>query len=107
MEFADRRHINGSGSVAKEDFPLRTDLARPRHVGTRILRIDDPRLLTGNGQYTADRSADRILHVAFKRSGKPHARIVGVDIERAKSSAGVVTVYCARMAVKAELDAPP
>jgi aerobic carbon-monoxide dehydrogenase large subunit len=81
--------------VAKEDFVRSTDLARPRHVGARILRTEDPRLLTGNGQYTADCSADRILHVAFKRSDRPHARIVGVDIERAKANPGVVAVYCA------------
>src|SRR5215467_1951999 len=72
-----------------------TDLARPRHVGARILRTEDPRLLTGSGQYTADCSADRILHVTFKRSDRPHARIVGVDIERAKANSGVVAVYCA------------
>ena len=81
--------------MAKEDFARSTDLARPRHVGARILRTEDLRLLTGNGQYTADRSADRILHVAFKRSDRPHARIVGVDIERAKANSGVVAVYCA------------
>src|SRR5690349_14871336 len=81
---------------AKFDSVARaTDLARPRHVGARILRTEDPRLLTGNGQYTADRSADRVLHVAFKRSDRAHARIVAIDGERANANPGVVAVYCA------------
>jgi carbon-monoxide dehydrogenase large subunit len=88
--------------VAKEDFARSTDLARPRHVGAPILRTEDPRLLTGNGQYTADRSAGRLLHVAFKRSDRAHARIVGIDADKAKAAAGVVAVLSAR-----DLDCKP
>ncbi|MGD9883508.1 MAG: xanthine dehydrogenase family protein molybdopterin-binding subunit [Reyranella sp.] len=79
--------------MSKEDFARPTDVARPRHVGAPILRTEDPRLLTGNGQFTADRNAVRMLHVAFRRSDRPHARIVRVDVERAITGAGVVAVY--------------
>lgn len=30
------------------------DSARPRHVGTPVRRTEDPRLLTGRGEYSAD-----------------------------------------------------
>src|SRR5215469_11419596 len=81
--------------MSKEDHARSSDLARPRHVGAPILRTEDRRLLTGVGQYTADRSADRLLHVAFKRSDRAHAHIVKIDAEKAKANAGVVAVYCA------------
>lgn len=79
--------------MGEEDIARPTDFARPRYVGAPILRTEDRRLLTGNGQYTADRNADRMLHVAFKRSDRAHARIVGVDVGRARASAGVVAVF--------------
>ncbi|HEY3793010.1 MAG TPA: hypothetical protein VGM09_14345, partial [Bradyrhizobium sp.] len=60
-----------------------------------IRRTEDPRLLTGNGEFTADRKPDRLLHVAFRRSEQPHATIVRIDTTRAKASRGVVAVYCA------------
>ena len=52
-----------------------SDVLRPKNVGAPIKRTEDPRLLTGNGEYTADRKPDRPLHLAFLRSGQPHAKI--------------------------------
>ena len=52
----------------KDDTVQTSDLLRPRHVGMPIRRTEDPRLLTGNGEYAADRKPDRALHVAFRRS---------------------------------------
>jgi aerobic carbon-monoxide dehydrogenase large subunit len=73
----------------------RSDLVRPRHVGVAIRRIEDPRLLTGNGEYSADRKPDHALHVAFRRSSEPHARIVRIDVSQAKVAPGVVNVLTA------------
>jgi len=42
--------------------------ARPKIVGARVKRTEDPRLLTGLGSYTDDRQVARVLHVAFHRS---------------------------------------
>ena len=81
--------------MSKDDTVQTSDLLRPRHVGMPIRRTEDPRLLTGNGEYTADRKPDRALHVAFRRSEQPHAVIVRIDTTRAKAAAGVVAVFSA------------
>ena len=38
---------------------------RPKSIGARIRRVEDRRLLTGEGMFTADRIIARALHVAF------------------------------------------
>jgi carbon-monoxide dehydrogenase large subunit len=72
-----------------------SDVLRPRNVGAPIKRTEDPRLLTGNGEYTADRKPDRALHLAFLRSGQPHARIERIDTAAALAAPGVVAVFTA------------
>ena len=72
-----------------------SDVLRPRNVGAPIRRTEDPRLLTGNGEYTADRKPDRPLHLAFLRSDQPHARIVRIDTAAAQEAPGVVAVLTA------------
>ena len=49
--------------------------ARPKIVGARIKRTEDPRLLSGTGAFADDRQIPRVLHVAFRRSEHSHARI--------------------------------
>lgn len=71
------------------------DVLRPRNVGAPIKRTEDPRLLTGSGEYTADRKPDRPLHLAFLRSGQPHALIVRIDAAAAQKAPGVVAVLTA------------
>ena len=39
-----------------------------RHVGSRVKRPDDPRILTGRGRYVDDVVLPRMVHVAFVRS---------------------------------------
>jgi carbon-monoxide dehydrogenase large subunit len=72
-----------------------SDVLRPKNVGAPIRRTEDPRLLTGNGEYTADRKPDRALHLAFLRSGQPHARIARIDTATARQAQGVVAVFTA------------
>src|ERR1700704_5330650 len=79
--------------MSKDDIVHTSDLLRPRHVGMPIRRTEDPRLLTGNGEYTADRKPDRALHAAFRRSQQPHADIVRVDATTARAAPGVVAVF--------------
>ena len=82
---------------------MREGLAlRPRNVGARIRRVEDPRLLTGQGAYTDDRAVPHALHVAFRRSDHSHARIVSIDTGAAAASPGVVAVVTAE-----DLDLPP
>jgi carbon-monoxide dehydrogenase large subunit len=69
--------------------------ARPKIIGARVKRAEDPRLLTGLGSYTDDRQVARALHVAFRRSDQSHARVVAIDCEAAGGEPGVIAVFTA------------
>ncbi|MDA9413865.1 dehydrogenase [Bradyrhizobium sp. CCBAU 11430] len=72
-----------------------SDVQRPKNVGAPIRRTEDPRLLAGSGEYTADRKLDRPLHIAFLRSAQAHARLVRIDTSAALEAPGVVAVLTA------------
>ncbi|HKX10920.1 MAG TPA: xanthine dehydrogenase family protein molybdopterin-binding subunit [Stellaceae bacterium] len=61
-----------------------------RFVGRPILRREDQRLLTGQGQFVADMVLPRMLHAVFVRSTVAHARVRAVDVSRAAAAPGVV-----------------
>lgn len=82
--------------MSKDSFAQSADVLRPRHVGAPIKRTEDPRLLTGRGEYSADRKPDRALHAAFRRSEHSHARIVRIDATAAQAAPGVVAVFTAQ-----------
>jgi aerobic carbon-monoxide dehydrogenase large subunit len=69
--------------------------ARPKIIGARVKRTEDPRLLTGLGAYTDDRQVMRVLHVAFRRSDQSHARIRAIDCSKARAAPRVVAVFTA------------
>src|SRR5262249_2037014 len=59
-------------------------------IGQSLLRREDSRLLTGQGQFIADLVLPGMLHAVFVRSGVAHGRIRGVDLTRAAAAPGVV-----------------
>ena len=61
---------------------------RPKNIGARIKRVEDPRLLTGQGAFTADRLVPGALHVAFRRSDHAHALISGISTSAGRRDAG-------------------
>ena len=61
-------------------------------IGARVKRGDDPRLLTGRGRYVDDVTLPRMVHAAFVRSVHAHARLVHVELDRARRAPGVVGV---------------
>jgi len=63
-----------------------------RHVGARLKRPDDPRLLTGRGRYLDDLTLPRMAHVAFVRSPHAHAVIAGIECDAARLCPGVLAV---------------
>ena len=69
--------------------------ASERLIGRRLLRQEDPRLLTGKGAYVTDRALPGMLHMAVLRSPHAHARIAHVDVDRARRVPGVVGVFTA------------
>src|SRR6266852_6474914 len=73
----------------------RETITRPmseRLFGANVRRREDPRLVTGQGQYVGDVALPGMLHVAVARSPHAHARIVRIDADAARRSAGVVRV---------------
>jgi aerobic carbon-monoxide dehydrogenase large subunit len=63
---------------------------RPPYVGRSLLRREDRRLLTGQGQFIADLVLPRMLHAFLVRSPVAHARIRSVELSRAGAASGVV-----------------
>jgi len=58
-----------------------------------VRRLEDPRLLRGQGFFIEDLELPRGLQVAFVRSQYPHARLVSVNVEPARSVHGVVAAF--------------
>src|ERR1700730_8822142 len=59
------------------------------YVGRSLLRREDQRLLTGQGEFVADLVLPRMLHAVLVRSQVAHARIRSVDVSRAAAMPGV------------------
>lgn len=64
-----------------------------RSIGTRVLRSEDPRLLSGKGRFLADIDLPGQLHAAFVRSSVAHARITRMDVSAALDVPGVFLVW--------------
>ena len=58
-----------------------------------VRRREDPRLLTGGGNYAADAHRENMLHAIFVRSPYAHAKIIGINVSEARGMAGIVAVY--------------
>jgi carbon-monoxide dehydrogenase large subunit len=64
-------------------------------LGGAVRRREDPRLITGAGQYTDDVRREGALHAVFVRSTFAHARLIKVDVSVAAAMPGVVGVFVA------------
>ena len=76
-------------------------------LGTRVLRVEDPKFLTTGGVYTGDLRDPRLTgaaHVTYVRSVMAHARIT-VDASGAREQPGVLAVFTADDI--ADIDPPP
>lgn len=64
-------------------------------LGSRVKRVEDPRLLTGRGRYVDDIDLPGALQAAVLRSPLPHARIRSIDTAQALALPGVHAVLTA------------
>ncbi|WP_037370856.1 xanthine dehydrogenase family protein molybdopterin-binding subunit [Amycolatopsis orientalis] len=62
-------------------------------IGRSLPRVEDDRLLRGQGRYVDDLELPNALEAAFLRSPEAHARIVSVDVSAALSAPGVAAVW--------------
>ena len=63
-----------------------------RYFGAEVRRVEDPRLLTGNGRYIDDIELPRMLEAVILRSSQSHARIRAIDVSSASALPGVHAV---------------
>jgi carbon-monoxide dehydrogenase large subunit len=77
-------------------------------LGTRVVRTEDPRLLTLGGTYVDDLRLPELAgaaRVTFVRSPVAHALITGIDVSAAREAPGVIAVLTA--ADLTDLGPPP
>jgi carbon-monoxide dehydrogenase large subunit len=70
-------------------------ILQPKLLGARVKRREDPRFLTGQGNYVDDIVRPGMLHAAFLRSPHAHAEILSVDVDAARELEGVHAVLTA------------
>ena len=71
-------------------------------IGERIVRTEDPALLTGDGTFIDNLDIPGATHVVYVRSQMAHARITGIDVSEAVDMPGVLGVFTA-----ADIDLEP
>src|SRR5436190_1039325 len=71
---------------------MTTDIA-PDVLGEPIKRVEDPRFITGNGNYLDDIKLASMAHMAILRSPYANANIRSIDTTRAKAMPGVIAVF--------------
>ncbi|MEM7404168.1 MAG: xanthine dehydrogenase family protein molybdopterin-binding subunit [Pseudomonadota bacterium] len=64
-------------------------------IGTPHPRLEDPRLLTGRGQYLDDHAPAGCVHAVFVRSEHAHAEILAIDVSPALAATDVLDVLTA------------
>ena len=64
-------------------------------VGAPVERIEDLRLLRGEGRFVDDLHQEGMLHAAFLRSPVAHGWIRAIDVSKARTMSGVRGVYTA------------
>ncbi len=62
-------------------------------LGQRLLRREDPALLTGEAKFASDLDVPGALYLAVLRSPYAHARITSIDVSPALEQPGVVAAY--------------
>jgi carbon-monoxide dehydrogenase large subunit len=68
---------------------------REPFIGRPMPRLEDLRLITGQGRYTDDVDYPGQAHAVFVRSPHPHARILDIDTASVRAIAGVLAVIAA------------
>src|SRR5437016_6241337 len=62
-------------------------------AGQPVKRLEDQRLLTGNGQFIDDKPEEGALWLHVLRSPHAHAKIISIDTKAASDITGVETVF--------------
>ena len=82
---AEREPVSNCRNVRSDPEPLRV-------VGHSVRRVDAPEKVTGRARYVTDMELPGTLHAKLLRSPYPHAKILRVDVARARAAPGVRAV---------------
>lgn len=66
-----------------------------RYIGKPMKRLEDGKLVRGQGKYLDDLQQENPLHLVLLRSPYAHARLSSVDVGDALETPGVVAIYTA------------
>lgn len=69
--------------------------------GAHLSRLEDLRLIKGEGCYSADWNIAGQAHAAFLRADRAHARILSINTDAARKAPGVIGVYTGADSVSA------
>jgi aerobic carbon-monoxide dehydrogenase large subunit len=69
---------------------------REHYVGRPLKRTEDPKLITGRGQYVEDIALPGLAHLAFVRSPHAHAKVTALRTDAARGAPGAVCVVTAK-----------
>ncbi len=64
-------------------------------IGASVRRKEDLRFISGHGHYTDDINRPGQVYAYFRRSDRPHAKIVSIDTKEAAAAPGVLAIYTA------------
>jgi carbon-monoxide dehydrogenase large subunit len=84
----------------KAAFEPQLQPQRKNWVGRRVRRREDATIVRGRAQYVDDIQLPGTVHCKILRSPYAHARIKKIDVERARSSEGVLCVLTGEEAEK-------
>ncbi|MFM7756536.1 MAG: xanthine dehydrogenase family protein molybdopterin-binding subunit [Actinomycetota bacterium] len=76
-------------------------------IGERVVRTEDPDLVTGRGTFIDNLDLPGAAHVVYVRSPMAHARIASLDVTTAQSMPGVLGVFSYQDLVAAGLGPLP
>ncbi|RIH82152.1 Carbon monoxide dehydrogenase large chain [Meiothermus luteus] len=78
-----------------------------KFFGKAMKRVEDPRFITGSGNYTDDMVLPGMVHVAMVRSPYAHARIKKIDPSKALAMPGVLAVITGQEMIEAGIKSIP
>ncbi len=65
-------------------------------IGKSLPRIDALGKVTGEAPYSGDLSLPGMLYMKTLFAGRPHARVLGIDVSKAEAVPGVTAIYTAK-----------
>ena len=73
--------------------PDTTEMPLNFGIGQPVTRTEDPRHLTGGGNYTDDTNIDGQVYARFVRSNVAHGKIKSIDTTEASEMPGIIAIY--------------